>query len=424
MHNASSSPTLINCTFSSNSASGIAGDSGFGGGMYNISSSPILINCSFSGNSSRSHGGGMFNTSASSPTLTNCTFSRSSAIYGGGMCNFSSSPTLTNCTFIDNSASSGGGVYNASSSPTLANCSFSSNWARYNGGGIYNSSSSSPALINSTFRGNVASSGGGMYHDSSSSTLTNCTFSGNAASYGGGITTSAASLTLTNCILWGNTAPSSPQIYHSGGAVIVTYCDIQGGYDGVGNIDADPLFASSPWTGPDGVFSTADDDYGDVRLREGSPALDIGSNVAITAEVGTDLAGNTRVQNGTVDMGAYEGAVLPKTLYVDIAATSGASTGASWADAFTNLQSALLAGRIGDTIRIADGTYRPTSTTDRTLGFALRDHVAIYGGYAGYGAPDPDARDIVLYPTILSGDRGHRDAWKQCRQQLPCPDRQ
>ena len=40
-------------------------------------------------------GGGMFNY-ASSPTLTNCTFTTNSAFAGGGMNNYQSSPTLTN----------------------------------------------------------------------------------------------------------------------------------------------------------------------------------------------------------------------------------------------------------------------------------------------------------------------------------------
>ncbi len=32
--------------------------------------------------------------------------------------------------------------------------------------------------------------------------------------------------------------------------------------------------------------------------------------------------------------------------------------------------------------------------------------MAIYGGYAGYGEPDPNATNIGLYETILSGDIG------------------
>ncbi|MDC0992084.1 hypothetical protein OAR33_00765, partial [bacterium] len=43
-------------------------------------------------------GGGMYMYQCS-PTLTNCTFTSNSADFGGGMYNRSSSPALTNCTF-------------------------------------------------------------------------------------------------------------------------------------------------------------------------------------------------------------------------------------------------------------------------------------------------------------------------------------
>ena len=66
-------------------------------------------------------GGGMYNSNNSSPTLINCTFTNNSAEFGGGMYNNSSSPTLTDCTFMNNSADdSGGGMYNRGQSlPTL-----------------------------------------------------------------------------------------------------------------------------------------------------------------------------------------------------------------------------------------------------------------------------------------------------------------
>ena len=361
----------------------------YGGGLLAVASSPMLINCTISGNSASG------------------TSSR-----GGGMYNLSSSPMLISCTFSGNSAGAGGGIYNSSSSPTLVNCAFRGNSSSGgDGGGIYNSSSF-PKLTNCTFSGNSAGgSGGGLYNSSSSLTLVNCTISGNSAGgtsfSGGAIYNVSSSLTLTNCILWGNTAWTDPQIGRTGGTLTITYSDIQGGYSGIGNISAEPLFIRAPWTGPDGAFGTTDDDLGDLRLREGSPVLNIGSNAAVSG-VSTDQAGNDRIQNGTVDLGAHEGPIAvpaSRTLYVDAAAT-GAHTGISWADAFTSLASALAGVSDGDVVRMADGIYKPTSTTDRMTSFALRNGVAIHGGYAGYGASDPDARDIALYPTILSGDIG------------------
>jgi len=46
---------------------------------------------------------------------------------------------------------------------------------------------------------------------------------------------------------------------------------------------------------------------------------------------------------------------------------------------------------------------------DRTGTFQLRSGVSVVGGYAGYGAADPDERDVALYETILSGDIGTVD---------------
>ena len=116
MYNYNSSPTVINCNFTGNSATS-------GGGMYNTGSSPTIINCSFSGNNTTGNGGGMFNHGGNIK-VANCTFSGNSAGgVGGAMRNYDSSPTVTNCTFSGNTASSGGGMYNTrSSNLKVTNC--------------------------------------------------------------------------------------------------------------------------------------------------------------------------------------------------------------------------------------------------------------------------------------------------------------
>lgn len=78
----------------------------------------------------------------------------------------------------------------------------------------------------------------------------------------------------------------------------------------------------------------------------------------------------------------------------------GFANGTSWADAFTDLQTALGAATSGDEIRIAAGTYRP-ATSDRTVSFTPPDGVTIIGGYATGGGP---ASDPSAYRTTLSGD--------------------
>ncbi len=95
-------------------------------------------------------------------------------------------------------------------------------------------------------------------------------------------------------------------------------------------------------------------------------------------------------------------------IYVDISAR-GAEDGSSWANAFHSLQDALGAAVEGSEIRVAGGVYRPdrgvrVKRGDRWASFELRTGVAILGGHAGAGGPNPDARDIAAWRTILSGD--------------------
>lgn len=92
-------------------------------------------------------------------------------------------------------------------------------------------------------------------------------------------------------------------------------------------------------------------------------------------------------------------------LHVD-AASPGGGNGTGWRTAFNTLPPALSAAQPGDEIRVANGTYKPTATTDRAMSFVVPSGAALLGGYAGFGAPDPDARDIALFPTILSGNIG------------------
>ncbi|MCX5643879.1 MAG: right-handed parallel beta-helix repeat-containing protein [Phycisphaerae bacterium] len=207
---------------------------------------------------------------------------------------------IANCTFLGNSASYGGGIYNLNSSPEVTNCTFIGNSAVSMGGGMCNWEQSNPAVTNCIFSNNSAQDwgGGGMYDaDSSGPKLINCTFSANFGRYGGGIFP-GKSASVTNCILWGNTATTSgAQIMElaDGG---ITYSDIQGGYIGTGNINADPLFIDAR--------------TGDLRLQAGSPCIDRGSSVAVPQAVTTDLAGNPRICGALMDMGAYEVCGRPK----------------------------------------------------------------------------------------------------------------
>ncbi|UCD30168.1 MAG: right-handed parallel beta-helix repeat-containing protein, partial [Planctomycetota bacterium] len=172
------------------------------------------------------------------------------ACNGGGMYNDAGMGTVINCTFRDNSATHGGGMYNCNTgNVTVTNCVFSGN-SGHGGGGMYNRQSN-PTLANCTFWQNEAWMGAGMYNHSGGAELSNCTFSANVAGmYGGGVSNCCgSSLTLTNCILWGDV----PEEINEDGALVVTHRDVQGGWPGEGNIDADPCFS--------------DPNHGDYHLR-------------------------------------------------------------------------------------------------------------------------------------------------------------
>ena len=315
-----------------------------GSGMRNSHSSPTLIHCTFTGNWSFD-GGAMHNSDGSSPTLTNCTFSDNATERGGGAINNQrqSSPILTNCTFRNNSSGWGGGAINnvEGCNATFINCSFSYNGAGWGGGGIDN--------------------------QSSSPTLTNCTFSSNWALAGGAILSGGGSNTeLTNCIIWDN----SPQdIYNDGGSTIINFSDVRGGWPGIGNLDADPLFVAPV--------------LGDYHLLPDSPCIDAGNNADVPPSVLTDRDGKPRIAAGIVDMGAYE-LRRSLTIYVDVNAC-GNNNGTTWDNAFNDLQDALAVAYPGNEIRVGQGTYTP-------------------GGPLQYQASNPNPPDDPLTPVSTNVD--------------------
>ena len=91
---------------------------------------------------------------------------------------------------------------------------------------------------------------------------------------------------------------------------------------------------------------------------------------------------------------------LAQVFFVDDSAV-GANDGTSWQDAFTDLQSALAVSTQFDSVWVARGVYKPTSTLDR---FASFDAVCnVYGGFAGTETSFDD-RAGLFDETILSGD--------------------
>jgi hypothetical protein len=255
--------TLNNCTLSNNAAASYGGGSCFG----------TMSNCVLSGNSADGGGGGSYYS-----TLNNCTLSGNSAAWGGG----SYYGSLNNCTLSGNSADEIGG---GSSDCTLNTCTLSDNSAGNGGGSV------GGALNNCMLRGNAADgvAGGSWY-----GTLNNCTLIGNSAETGGG----SFSSTLNNCIVYYNAALNGPNYYEA----TFNYSCTTPIPIGMGNISSAPLIAS----------------ISNPHLLEGSPCVDAGANEYAT---GTDIDGELRIANGTVDIGCDEQVIpLSGSLAVQIKA--------------------------------------------------------------------------------------------------------
>ncbi|TRT79266.1 MAG: cadherin [Microcystis aeruginosa Ma_AC_P_19900807_S299] len=357
------------------------------------------------------NGGGVY-VSGASPTLRNITFRDNNGTNGGALYNESgSNPVLIDTLFEYNTATQGAAIYNDLSSPQITDATFRLNTAINNGGAIYNTGSSNPTIVNTVFSRNSANrgSGGAVFNNLSNPNFINTTFSNNVAITGGALSNTSSSVAIRNSILYGN-QNSSGTNQISGGGVTVANSIIQGG-GFTGATDNDPLF----------VNAKADD----LRLKAGSPALNGGDVNLLPADsrdldgdgntsekIPLDLAGNTRVVGANVDLGAYEGAelapaptpALSRVVYVR-AGAGGSNNGTSWTDAYTSLQDALAAAQSGDKIWVAGGTYKPTTGTDRTATFTLKNNVEIYGGFAGTETSFSQ-RNVSTNVTTLSGDIG------------------
>jgi hypothetical protein len=169
-----------------------------------------------------------------------------------------------------------------------------------------------------------SSAGGGIvasdYENPNNIIISNCTIvANNTSSYsgnGGGISGNAI---VVNCIVRLNIALNQIQTEQG----IVAYSNVEGGFTGTGNIDADPLFIEDPNPGLDGWWGSSDDIFGDFHLQAGSPCIDAGDNTFVPADAYTDLDGNARFRDDPnqadtgqgikpiVDMGAYERQYCP-----------------------------------------------------------------------------------------------------------------
>ncbi|MHC4582887.1 MAG: right-handed parallel beta-helix repeat-containing protein [Planctomycetota bacterium] len=165
---------------------------------------------------------------------------------------YGSSPTITNCSIVGN-VSAGIKLY-LSSNPTISNCIIADNI----GSGIV-----------------MLKQVSGRKQFFNSPTIANCTIVGNSE-----IGISEGIPSILNSIIYDN------GVQITGSSAIVTYSNVQSGFPGEGNIDADPLFADAA--------------NGDYHLLTGSPCIDAG-------DPNSECTFEPEPNGGIINMGAYGG---------------------------------------------------------------------------------------------------------------------
>ncbi|QTE22995.1 FG-GAP-like repeat-containing protein [Polaribacter cellanae] len=209
--------------------------------------------------------------------------------------------------FADNknslSGRTGAGIYiNKASNINIDHCIFRNLTAKPTGangvgaGIVVYESTASVKVNNSLFYNNTATYGGAISVETGAQLdLVNCTLVNNTATNTGGGLHSANSanvVNITNSVFSGNTGTVKNA---NGSGLTINNSYLQGeNPTGTANIDGttitDPLFVN-----------VANNDF---SLKENSPLVDVGNNTANKST--KDLAGNSRVFNTTIDLGAYE----------------------------------------------------------------------------------------------------------------------
>jgi hypothetical protein len=196
---------------------------------------------------------------------------------GGGMCLVGSNIRVNNNIIAHNAVwPYGGGIYLNGTNIALTNNVIANNQAISYAGGIY-LNGTNIALTNNVIANNWANSNaGGIYLDNTSYQIPN---------------------TLKSNIIWGNVANNNPQIYNVANRPLeVNYCDVEGGWQGVGNIDIDPLFRDTA-NGDFHLMSTFCGDPYD------SPCIDVGDPTIEDIILDCDWGLGSQLS----DMGAYGG---------------------------------------------------------------------------------------------------------------------
>lgn len=292
-----------------------------GAGVFVHRGSPIFVRVVLAGNRAESLGGGMYNMgnlSTASPTLVNLTFSGNSAASGGGVYNNGKSgisrPDITNTLFTGNTAAAGGAMYNdgvgGEAAPELTNVTFAGNTTDGDaglagGGALFNNANSGgiaePILANCILWGNQATGSGDG--DQIKNLETGATPAIGYSILEGGLA-AVSENSGSSTADFGTLLDENPQFVDADGS------------DNISGTGDDDLRLQGPGSG--GGASPAIDAGSSNELPNDVTDLDGDGNTSEVLPI--DRKGNPRVQNGanaaTVDMGMFEssGSPLPVEL--------------------------------------------------------------------------------------------------------------
>lgn len=315
---------------------------------------------------------------------------------------------IRRCFFIENYATQGGALYVASNVSNTNNneclidrCGFFNNAAGQRGtavnegGAIYLAGAGT--VVNCAVFNNE---NGGIYLDNDAAKIINSTVTRNTAS---GI--DGTGHEVRNTVIWGNSTLSSDNARPNFQNCAYPEANAENTNTGnnvylaaKNNEEKGPHFSSpSLKTGFDTDFTlSASNRYPLWTWEpiEATPLVDAGDSQAYD-EAGygnVDLNGDPRVQNGTIDIGAfeYQPVSISRIRYVK---QDGTGNGTSWDDASSDLQRMIdeLAdnnpqGLPGE-VWVAAGTYEPQSQliqgTGYSASFRMRDGISVYGGFLG-----------------------------------------
>jgi len=219
-----------------------------GPGVYCDTGSNAVIRANFIAGNRGSNGGGIY-AMCSSPIIENNTITLDTAIdFGGGIfCQHSQATIRGNVVMLNHvlgyMGGFGGGIACDSFSGTL-----DSNIVAGNSIGPYDNTSG----------------GGGLHFRLSNTIMRNNTVTGNVVPFGLGLglDIDTSTLQIINTIIWGDNCPGGEISTDIIPFLSVAFSDVEGGWSGVNNFDADPLFCP-------------EDSY---RLQVNSPCIGAGQN--------------------------------------------------------------------------------------------------------------------------------------------------